>query len=102
VIARGFERIHRSNLVGMGIVPCQFRGTDSVQSLGLDGSETYDILGLAGGLSPHQDVTLVVRRKDGGTLKVSVVLRVETEIEVEYLKHGGIMPYVLRGLLAAA
>ena len=102
VIARGFERIHRSNLVGMGIVPCQFNGADTVQSLGLDGSEVYDILGLDGRIRPNQDVTVVVHRKDGRILKVPAVLRVDTEIEVEYLRHGGIMPYVLRGLLAAA
>jgi aconitate hydratase len=102
VIARGFERIHRSNLVGMGIVPCQFKGNDSVQSLGLDGSESYDITGLDGVMRPNQDVTLVVHRKDGRPVEVPVILRVETEIEAEYLRHGGILHYVLRGLLAAA
>ncbi len=101
VIARGFERIHRSNLVGMSIVPCQFEETDSVASLGLDGTETFDILGLDGSLHPGQEVTLVIHGK-GGARKVPVILRVDTEIEVEYLKHGGIMQYVLRGLLAAA
>ena len=100
VIARGFERIHRSNLVGMGIVPCQFKGADSAQSLGLDGTETYDLSGLAGGLRPGQDLTLVVRGRSGER-RVQVTLRVETEIEAEYLRHGGILPYVLRGLLAA-
>ncbi len=100
VIARGFERIHRSNLVGMGILPCQFKGADSVQSLGLDGSETFDILGLEGALHPGQEVTLVVHCRDAAR-KLPVILRAETEIELEYLRHGGIMPYVLRGLLAA-
>jgi len=102
VIARGFERIHRSNLVGMGILPCQFKGSDSVASLRLDGTETYDILGVDDSIHPNQEVTLVVHCKDGRTLKVAAILRVDTEIETEYLRHGGIMPYVLRGLLAAA
>ena len=101
VIARGFERIHRSNLVGMGIVPCQLKGADSVQSLGLDGSETFDILGLQGALQPAQEVTLVVHGK-GAVRKLPVILRADTEVELEYLRHGGIMPYVLRGLLATA
>jgi len=101
VIARGFERIHRSNLVGMGILPCQLKGADTVQSLGLDGTETYDITGITGAIHPGQEITLVIHGKDGAR-KVPVVLRVDTEIEVEYLDHGGIMPYVLRGLLAAA
>ncbi len=100
VIARGFERIHRSNLVGMGIAPCQFKGADSVQSLGLDGTETYDLTGLAGPLRPGQDVVLVVRGR-GGERRVRLTLRVDTEIEAEYLRHGGILPHVLRNLLAA-
>jgi aconitate hydratase len=102
VIARGFERIHRSNLVGMGILPCQLKGADTVQSLGLDGTETYDITGIDGPLHPQHEITLVVHFKDGRSLKVPAILRVDTEIEIEYLDHGGIMPYVLRGLLAAA
>ncbi|HET9403189.1 MAG TPA: aconitate hydratase, partial [Burkholderiales bacterium] len=102
VVARGFERIHRSNLVGMGILPCQLKGTDTVQSLGLDGTELYDILGLDGRIHPNQDVTVIVHRRDGRLMKVPAILRVDTEVEVDYLRHGGIMPYVLRGLLAAA
>ncbi len=102
VVARGFERIHRSNLVGMGILPCQFKGLDSVASLGLDGTEIYDIVGLDDSIHPNQEVALIAHRKDGRTLKVPAILRVDTEIEIEYLKHGGIMQYVLRGLLAAA
>jgi len=102
VIARGFERIHRSNLVGMGIVPCQLRGDATVQSLGIDGTETLNILGLDEEIRPRGEVTLLVHRKDGSTVKVPAILRVDTPIEAEYLRHGGIMPYVLRGLLAAA
>jgi aconitate hydratase len=100
VIARGFERIHRSNLVGMGVLPCQFKGTDSVASL--DGTETFDLLGVDGELKPRQDVTLVIRRRDGSTQNVTLMLRVDTPIEAEYLKHGGILPYVLREILAQA
>jgi aconitate hydratase len=102
VVARGYERIHRSNLVGMGVLPCQFKGADSVQSLKIDGSETFDLIGVAGGnLKPMQDVTLVIHRKDGATQNVAVTLRVDSPIEVEYLRHGGILPYVLRELMAA-
>ena len=98
VIARGFERIHRSNLVGMGIAPCQLQGGDTVQSLGLDGTEAYDLIGLAGRLRPGQEATLVARGK-ARERRVRVTLRVDTEIELEYLRHGGILPYVLRNLL---
>ncbi|MGE5522472.1 MAG: aconitate hydratase AcnA [Rhodospirillaceae bacterium] len=102
IVARGYERIHRSNLVGMGVLPCQFKGNDSVQSLGIDGTETFDLIGVAGGnVKPMQDVTLVIHRKDGSTQNVTVTLRVDSPIEVEYLKHGGILPYVLRELMAA-
>jgi aconitate hydratase len=102
VIARGFERIHRSNLVGMGVLPCQFKGADSVQSLNIDGSETFDLLGVDGGnVKPLQDVTLVIHRKDGSTQKVTLTLRVDSPIEVEYLRHNGILPYVLREIMAA-
>jgi len=102
VIARGFERIHRSNLVGMGVLPCQFRGDTTWQSLGIDGSETFDLLDIAGDIKPMQEVTLVIRRKDGSSQKVPLTLRVDTPIEVDYLRHGGILPYVLRELVAAA
>ena len=102
VVARGFERIHRSNLVGMGVLPCQFKGADSIQSLKIDGTETFDLTGVAGGnLKPMQDVMLIIHRKDGSTQNVTVTLRVDSPIEVEYLRHGGILPYVLRELMAA-
>jgi aconitate hydratase len=102
VVARGYERIHRSNLVGMGVLPCQFKGNDSVQSLGITGEESYELLGVAGGdIKPLQDVTLVIHRKDGTTQRVAVTLRVDSPIEVEYLKNGGILPFVLRELMAA-
>jgi aconitate hydratase len=100
VVARGFERIHRTNLIMMGILPCQFKGTDSVASLGIDGTETYDLTGVEGDLKSGQDVTLTIHRKDGSTKKAVLTLRADTPIEVEYLKHGGILPYVLREILA--
>ena len=101
VITRSFERIHRSNLVGMGVLPLQFKGNDSVQSLGITGEETYDISGLENGIKPMQDVTLTITRKDGSKQDVTVLLRIDTPIEVDYYQHGGILPFVLRQLLAA-
>jgi len=101
VVARSFERIHRSNLVGMGVLPLQFKGSDSVQSLGITGEETYDIEGLGSDFKPQQEVTLVIHRKDGKEQRVPVLLRIDTPIEVDYYKHGGILPFVLRSLLAA-
>jgi aconitate hydratase len=102
VVARSFERIHRTNLIGMGILPCQFKGSDSVASLGIDGTETFDLTGVEGALVPRQDVTLAIRRKDGSSRQVTVVLRADTPIEIEYLRHGGILPFVLREIMAAA
>jgi aconitate hydratase len=100
VIARSFERIHRSNLVGMGVLPLQFKGSDSVDSLKITGAERFDIEGLEQGIKPQQDVTLVIHRADGRTTRVQVLLRIDTPIEVDYYQHGGILPYVLRQLLA--
>jgi aconitate hydratase len=102
VITKSFERIHRSNLVGMGVLPLQFKGNDSVQSLKLDGSEEYDISGIDGEIRPQQDVTLTVRRQDGSSQDVPLLLRIDTPIEVDYYQHGGILPYVLREILAKA
>ena len=101
VVARSFERIHRSNLVGMGVLPLQFKGSDSVQSLNITGEETFDIEGLSSDIKPQQEVTLVIHRKDGSEQRVTVLLRIDTPIEVDYYKHGGILPFVLRSLLAA-
>ena len=101
VIARSFERIHRSNLVGMGVLPLQFKGHDSAASLGLTGAETFDVEGLENGILPQQDVTLVIHRQDGSSQRVTVLLRIETPIEVDYYQHGGILPFVLRQLIAA-
>ncbi|TMH12227.1 MAG: aconitate hydratase [Betaproteobacteria bacterium] len=99
VIARSFERIHRSNLVGMGVLPLQFKGSDSWQSLGIEGNELFDIE-LSANIKPQQDATLVITAKDGKTRRVPLTLRIDTPIEVDYYKHGGILPFVLRQLLA--
>jgi len=101
VITRSFERIHRSNLVGMGVLPLQFLGNDSVQTLGITGEETFDLKGLEGEIKPQQEATLVIHRKNGETQEVKLLLRIDTPIEVDYYKHGGILPFVLRQLLAA-
>jgi aconitate hydratase len=100
VVAKSFERIHRSNLIGMGVVPCQFKGGDSAQSLGLDGTESFDLLGLDGEVRPQQDATLAIRRADGSVREVAVTVRIDTPAEVDYFRHGGILPYVLRQLMA--
>ncbi|WP_035054235.1 aconitate hydratase AcnA [Andreprevotia chitinilytica] len=100
VVARSFERIHRSNLVGMGVLPLQFKGDDSATSLGLVGTETYDVLGVTADLSPQQDLTLRIHYADGKSRDVAVRCRIDTPIEVDYYRHGGILPFVLRELMA--
>ena len=97
VITKSFERIHRSNLVGMGVLPLQFKGNDSVESLKINGSEQFDILGLDD-IRPQQDVTLIIRDQNG-TRKVKLLCRIDTPIEVDYFMHGGILPYVLKELM---
>jgi aconitate hydratase len=101
VIAESFERIHRSNLIGMGVLPCQFKSGESAKSLGLDGSEQFSLRGTEKGITPGQDLTLVITKADGSTREAVVKLRVDTPIEVEYFKHGGILPYVLRSLISS-
>jgi aconitate hydratase len=99
VIAQSFERIHRSNLVGMGVLPCQFARGDSAQSLGLDGTEAFDLAGFEQGLRPGMQATLVVHRASGATQEVPITVRIDTPVEVDYYLHGGILPYVLRQLI---
>jgi aconitate hydratase len=101
VVARSYERIHRSNLVGMGVLPLQFIGTDSAETLGIRGDETFDVTGLEGEIKPLQEVTLVINRANGQSQNAKVLLRIDTPIEVDYYNHGGILPFVLRQLLAA-
>ena len=100
VIAQSFERIHRSNLVGMGVLPCQFKEDTNAASLRLDGSETFDLVGVDSEISPLQDLTLLIHRKSGALEEIAVTLRIDTPIEVDYYKHGGILPFVLRQLLS--
>ncbi len=101
-IVRNFERIHRANLVFMGVLPLEFKDGASAQSLKMDGSEMIDLLGIENGITPMQDVTMAVHRRDGRTEQVPLKLRIDTPIEVDYYRHGGILPYVLRELIAAA
>ena len=98
VVCESFERIHRSNLIGMGVLPLQFKEGDGVQSLNLDGSETYDVIGLNDDLKAQQELTLRIIRADGSSQEIAVLCRVDTDIEVEYYRHGGILTYVLRQL----
>jgi aconitate hydratase len=100
VIAQSFERIHRSNLVGMGVLPCQFKEGTNAASLKLDGTEVFDITGLEkGAVRPMQEVTLVIRRVNGETEEVPITLRIDTPIELDYYQHGGILPFVLGQLI---
>ncbi|MGD9628158.1 MAG: aconitate hydratase [Pyrinomonadaceae bacterium] len=101
VIAQSFERIHRSNLVGMGVLPLQFKEGSSAESLKLDGTETFDLTGIENReITPRHPVRLAIRRKDGSVDDVELILRIDTPIEIEYYKNGGILPFVLRQLLA--
>ncbi len=100
VVAQSFERIHRSNLCGMGVLPLQFPEGVSAQTLGLDGTETFDVTGLSDAIKPRQNVTLVIHKADGTTVEQSVILRIDTHIEVDYFRHGGILPFVLREIVA--
>jgi aconitate hydratase len=102
VVAQSFERIHRSNLVGMGVLPLQFKEGTTAQTLKLDGTETYDIVGLDANIKPQQDLTLKITRLDGKIENVSVRCRIDTPIEIDYYQHGGILPFVLRQLVAKA
>jgi aconitate hydratase len=100
VLARSFERIHRSNLVGMGVLPLEFEPGQDASSLGLTGFERFDIGGIAEGVTPGKKLTVTARNDDGGTRSFTVKLRIDTPNEVDYYKHGGILIYVLRQLLA--
>jgi aconitate hydratase len=102
VVAQSFERIHRSNLVGMGVLPLQFTEDTTAQTLKLDGTETFDVLGLDSKLKPQQDLTLRITRANGQSENVSVKCRIDTPIEIDYYQHGGILPFVLRQLVTKA
>lgn len=101
VVAESFERIHRSNLVGMGVLPLQFEEGSNAEALKLDGSETFDIVGLeAEEVRPRQNVRLLIKREDGSTAEIDAILRIDTPIELEYYKSGGILPFVLKQLIS--
>ncbi len=100
VVAQSFERIHRSNLVGMGVLPLQFKEGTTAQTLKLDGYESYDVVGLSPDIKPQQDLVLKITRKSGEVLDVPVRCRIDTPIEIDYYQHGGILPYVLRQIVA--
>jgi aconitate hydratase len=100
VVAQSFERIHRSNLVGMGVLPLQFKEGVNARTLKLDGTETFDLLGLGQDLKPQQDLTLRLTRTSGLVETAPVTCRIDTPIEVDYYQHGGILPFVLRQLVA--
>ncbi|MBD5781790.1 aconitate hydratase AcnA [Pelagicoccus sp. NFK12] len=102
VVARSYERIHRSNLIGMGVLPLEFFDGQSAQSLGLDGSEIVSLPGLGDDLKPGQSLTAVIERANGDVEEVEMKVRVDTDIEVEYIRNGGILPYVLRDIIKAA
>ena len=99
VVAQSFERIHRSNLIGMGVLPLEFTNGESAESLGLDGTETFDIEGLENPVKPKQNVTLVIRRANGEVAKTTLLCRIDTLAESHYLANGGILQYVLRKIL---
>ena len=100
VVAQSFERIHRSNLVGMGVLPLQFKEGTTAQTLKLDGTESYDVFGLTAAIKPQQDLILKITRKNGAVESVPVRCRIDTPIEIDYYQHGGILPYVLRQIVA--
>jgi aconitate hydratase len=97
-IAQSYERIHRSNLIGMGILPLQFDAGESLASLGLSGRETFEVLGIAAGLTPHARLRVRAVADDGKATEFSVTARIDTPVEVDYYRHGGILPFVLRQL----
>ena len=99
VVARSFERIHRANLIGMGVLPLEFTGSDSAQTLGLTGAETFDLEGIGDPPTPRQMVTLVIHDGSDSCRRVPLRLRIDTQIEVAYFQHDGILPYVLRKII---
>ena len=101
VIVESFERIHRSNLVGMGVIPLEFTGGDTRRSLGLTGDEVISITGLEGDLTPRQTVPATITYTDGTVKEIDLLCRIDTEVEIEYVENGGVLHYVLRNLAAA-
>ncbi|MFT6236081.1 MAG: aconitate hydratase, partial [Lentimonas sp.] len=102
VVAKSFERIHRSNLIGMGVLPFQFPEGVSAETLGLTGEERFSLIGLSKGIKPGQSVPMEIKQSDGSTQTIDLIVRVDTDIEIEYYRHGGILQYVLRDILSEA
>jgi aconitate hydratase len=100
VIAESFERIHRCNLVEMGVLPLEFLDGQTAASLGLDGTETYSIGGISEGLTPHKQLPVTVTKTDGSSSEFKALCRIDSAIEVDYVLHGGILQYVLRQVMA--
>ena len=99
VVAESYERIHRSNLIGMGILPLQFQDGDNIKSLELTGAEVISILNISDDLEPQQEVTIQIVNESGSNRQIQALVRIDTPIEVEYYRHGGILDYVIRGLM---
>ena len=99
VIASSYERIYRSNLVGMGVLPLKFKEGEDADKLGLSGRETFSIFDIEEGLNPDKELTVIAEKEDGTTITFQVLTRLDSQIEIEYLKHGGILQYVLRQFL---
>jgi aconitate hydratase len=102
VAAKSFERIHRSNLVGMGVLPLTFQDPGDLDRLALEGSETFDVLGIDDNIKPQSTATLRVTKPDAAPVDVPVTVRLDTPVEIEYYRAGGILPYVLANILRAA
>ena len=102
VLAVSFERIHRINLIGMGVLPLEFLPGEDREKHGLTGEETYDITGIESGLAPRKKLTILATAADGSSKMLQAVVRIDTPVELDYYRHGGILPYVLRSLAKAA
>ncbi len=102
MIAESFERIHRSNLVDMGVLPLQFKDGQGWKSLGLTGKEVFDILGIEDISPPHKELTVRATGPDGKVIEFNVIARLDTEVEVEYYRHGGILPFVMRKIISSS
>ena len=99
VIAESFERIHRSNLIGMGVLPLVFTNENTAESIGLDGTESFDILGVANSVSPRSKINITATKQTGEKIEFEVLCRIDTSIENEYYRNGGLLPYVLRQMI---
>jgi aconitate hydratase len=99
VLAESYERIHRSNLVGMGVLPLQYKTGETAQSLGLSGKETFSITGISENIKPLQEIRVQAKKEDGREIAFNVIARLDSKIEIEYYRHGGILQYVLRQFL---